>query len=218
MVVLGIDPGSLRTGYGVVEVLPRGTRVVTFGVARGPSGGPLADRLRAIGRALDRVLDDHPPDVVAIEHAFHATNARSTLVLGQARGMALWLTARRDLPIHEYAPRTVKLAVTGRGGAAKPQVAAMVARLLGLSSRPEADAADALAVALCCAQRLMLGARLSTTGPAPGAGRGIAPAAPRAARAQDGSAVDMRRAFAPVRRAEEQKALARLALRAKGPR
>jgi len=205
MVVLGIDPGSLRTGYGVVEVLPGGTRALAFGVARGPAG-PLALRLCAIGRVLDQVLDAHPPDVVAIEQAFHATNARSTLVLGQARGMALWLAARRDLPIHEYAPRTVKLAVVGRGGAAKPQVAAMVMRLLGLATRPDADASDALAVALCCAQRVALAPRLASV------------AAPRTARAQDGSVVDLRRAFAPVRRGAEAKALARLALRAKAPR
>src|SRR5207253_1387698 len=133
LVVLGIDPGSLRTGYGVVEVLAGGKlRAIAFGTARGPAG-PLPARLRTIGRALDGVLDAHPPDVVAIEQAFHATNARSTLVLGQARGMALWLAARRDLPIHEFAPRTVKLAVTGRGGAGKLQVAAMVARLLDLA-------------------------------------------------------------------------------------
>src|SRR5690349_17191087 len=152
MIVLGIDPGSLRTGYGVVELLPTGPRMVACGVARADLGAAaatatLADRLRTIGTELERVLDLHAPDVVAIEQAFHAANARSTLVLGQARGMALWLAARRSLPIHEFAPRTVKLAVTGRGGAAKAQVAAMVVRLLALSTRPPADAADALAVA-----------------------------------------------------------------------
>jgi crossover junction endodeoxyribonuclease RuvC len=210
MIVLGIDPGSLRTGYGVVEILPTGPRAVEFGVACAPPG-PLADRLRVIGTALERVLDRHAPDVVAIEQAFHATNARSTLVLGQARGMALWLAARRDVPIHEFAPRTVKLAVTGRGGAAKQQVAAMVVRLLALTSRPLPDAADALAVALCCAQRLVLAPRVAAL-------RGVAAAAPasaRTARAADGSAVDLGRAFAKVRPDAEAKEFARLVGRAR---
>ena len=201
MIVLGIDPGSLRTGYGLVELAGGRVRAVAFGVAQG-RGASLAERLAAIGRALDAVLDLHRPDVVGIEQAFHAANARSTLVLGQARGMALWLVARRDLPVHEYAPRSVKLSVTGEGGAGKAQVAAMVMRLLALPSRPPADAADALAVALCCARRLGLARALER--PAAGARPS------RTARTSDGATVDLARAFAPVKRGAEQRDLVRL--------
>jgi crossover junction endodeoxyribonuclease RuvC len=204
VVVLGIDPGSLRTGYGVVELRGRDVRPVAWGVAAG-TGGSLTARLCAIGRALDAILDLHCPDVVGIEQAFHATNARSTLVLGQARGMVLWLAARRDLPIHEFAPRTVKMSVTGEGGAGKAQVAAMVMRLLALPSRPEADAADALAVALCCARRLGLAGAVAATRRA-----SAAPPRPAAAHTADGASVDLSRAFARVKRGSEDREFARL--------
>jgi len=203
MKVLGIDPGSRRTGFGVIEVTGRTTRAIAFGVLPG-TGDSLPARLVAIGTALDRVLDDHHPDFVGIEQAFHSNNPRSTLVLGQVRGLALWLAGRRGLPIHEFAPRAVKLSVTGQGGAGKPQVAAMVRQLLGLDRTPVADAADALAVALCCARRSALSA--------------TAPRASRTARAADGEVIDLARAFAPVRRRAEAKALAGLVERARRPR
>ena len=197
MIVLGIDPGSRRTGFGVIEVRGRVTRAVAFGVLPG-TGDSLAARLVTIGTALDLVLDEHAPDLVSIEQAFHAKNARSTLILGQVRGLALWLAARRGLPIREFAPRSVKLSVTGQGGAGKPQVAAMVRRLLDLDRTPAADAADALAIALCGARR----APASTS---------ARPA--RVARAKDGTVIDLARAFAPVRRRAEAKALAGLLAR-----
>ena len=203
MRVLGIDPGSRRTGFGVIEVEGRATRAVAFGVLPG-TGDSLPARLVAIGTALDRVLDEHLPDLVSVEQAFHSNNARSTLVLGQVRGLALWLAARRGLPIHEFAPRSVKLSITGQGGAGKPQVAAMVRRLLGLDRAPVADAADALAIALCCARRAALS--------------GTAPRAARTARAADGATIDLARAFAPVRRRAEAKALAGLVARSRRPR
>jgi crossover junction endodeoxyribonuclease RuvC len=195
MKVLGIDPGSRRTGFGVIEVTGRTTRALAFGVLPG-TGDSLPARLVAIGTALDLVLDENLPDLVSVEQAFHSNNPRSTLVLGQVRGLVLWLAARRGLPIHEFAPRSVKLSVTGQGGAGKPQVAAMVRRLLGLERTPVADAADALAVALCCARRSALTA--------------AAPRASRTARAADGTTIDLARAFAPVRRKAEAKALAGL--------
>ena len=157
MRVLGIDPGSRRTGYGVIEVTGPTSRAIAFGVLPG-TGDSLPARLVAIGTALDRVLDDDLPDFVGIEQAFHSNNPRSTLVLGQVRGLALWLAARRGLPIHEFAPRSVKLSVTGQGGAGKAQVAAMVRQLLGLDRTPAADAADALACAICHAHGGRLGA------------------------------------------------------------
>jgi crossover junction endodeoxyribonuclease RuvC len=199
--VLGIDPGSRRTGFGVIEVEGRSARALAFGVLPG-EGDSLPARLVAIGTALDLVLDRHAPDVVSIEQAFHSVNPRSTLVLGQVRGLALWLAARRGLPIHEFAPRSVKLSVTGQGGAGKPQVAAMVRRLLGLDTTPPADAADALAVALCCARRAGLASSpMSLARPS------------RTARTTDGAVVDLARAFAPVKRRAEAKALAALVTR-----
>jgi crossover junction endodeoxyribonuclease RuvC len=196
MRVLGIDPGSLRTGFGVIEVRGRATRAIAFGVLPG-IGDSLPARLLTIGTALDLVFDEHAPDLVSVEQAFHAKNPRSTLILGQVRGLVLWLSARRGLPIHEFAPRAVKLSVTGQGGAGKPQVAAMVRRLLALDVSPAADAADALAIALCCARRSGLDV------PA-------VPAHTRTARGADGSLIDLTRAFAPVRRRAEAKALAGL--------
>jgi len=194
--ILGIDPGSRRTGFGVIEVRGRVTRAIAFGVLPG-TGASLPERLVAIGLALDRVLDEHDPDLVSVEQAFHAKNARSTLVLGQVRGLALWLAGRRGLPIREFAPRSVKLSVTGQGGAGKPQVAAMVRRLLDLDRTPSADAADALAIALCGARRAPVSAERPS----------------RVARAKDGTVIDLARAFAPVRRRAEAKALAGLLAR-----
>jgi crossover junction endodeoxyribonuclease RuvC len=215
MKILGIDPGSRRTGYGVVRLA--GTRVTSIAYGALPAlEGDLAQRLVAIGTALERVFDEHLPDIVGIEQVFHAKSVRSTLVLGQVRGVCLWLAARRGLPIHEYAPRAVKLSVTGRGGAAKPQVAAMVRRLLELAHTPQADAADALAVALCCARRVGLAARVAL--PA-GAGAGTGPgtdargAAGRTARATDGTTVDLSRAFAVVKRGAETRAMQALVAR-----
>ena len=206
MRILGIDPGSKRTGYGVIEIQGREVRAIAFGVLPG-LGESMSARLLTIGTALEVVFDTHRPDVVSIEQAFHAKNPRSTLILGQVRGLLLWLSARRGLPIHEFAPRAVKLSVTGQGGAGKPQVAAMVRRLLLLTASPGADASDALAVALCCARR----ARLDVPWVRPHV---------RTARAADGALIDLARAFAPVRRKSEAKALAGLVERAprRGPR
>ena len=197
MKILGIDPGSRRTGFGVIEVRGRVTRALAWGVLPG-TGDSLPARLVAIGTALDLVLDEHAPDLVSIEQAFHAKNARSTLILGQVRGLTLWLAARRGLPIREFAPRSVKLSVTGQGGAGKPQVAAMVRRLLDLDRTPAADAADALAIALCGARRV----------PSSEAARPS-----RVALSKDGTVIDLARAFAPVRRGAEAKAMASLLAR-----
>ena len=193
MVILGIDPGSRLTGWGVLRVRGGGGMVeaVAHGTLQG-GGGDLASRLVALGRGLEEVLDRHRPGLVGVEQAFHARSARSTLMLGHVRGLVLWLAAGRGLVIAEYAPRAIKLAVTGRGGASKPQVADMVRRLLSLPARPPADAADALAVALCCARRAVprVGSRVAFAGPSE----------PRTARSTQGEVIDLSRAFARVRR------------------
>lgn len=150
MKVLGIDPGTSVTGYGVVISGERGAlRLVECGVIRPSAGAALATRLAQVHAELALLIARHAPDVVAVEEAFHARNARTTLVLGQARGVILLAAEQAGASIAEYAPSTIKKAVTGRGGALKPQVGFMVAQLLRLSAAPEpADAADGVAVAL----------------------------------------------------------------------
>ena len=154
MRVLGLDPGSRRTGWGVVERRARELHCVAAGHVSPPARLPLAERLRAIVREVDQVMERWRPDCVVIEAAFHNAYARSTLVLGHVRGALMVAVAERGLEIAEYAPRAIKLAVTGRGGAAKEQVAAMVKLQLGMLALPQADAADALAGALCHLRRV----------------------------------------------------------------
>lgn len=153
MRVLGLDPGSRRTGYGVVERRGNQLRALSFGALVPPAGAGLPQRLVFIAEGVVRLIDALAPDEVVVEEAFHHEFARSTLVLGHVRGVLLVTAAQRELPVAEYAPRLIKLAVTGSGAASKPQVAAMVARLLALPAAPQADAADALAGAICHLQR-----------------------------------------------------------------
>jgi crossover junction endodeoxyribonuclease RuvC len=146
--VLGLDPGSLRTGYAVVEV--DGTRVayLVSGAIK-TSGESLAERLQEIFAGVDRLANEFRPDEVAIERVFMHRNADSALKLGQARGAALSATFVVRPRVFEYAPREVKLAVVGSGAAQKEQVQLMVKRLLNIVGPLTEDAADALAIALC---------------------------------------------------------------------
>jgi crossover junction endodeoxyribonuclease RuvC len=149
MRILGIDPGSQVTGYGVVERAGGRIRHVAHGTLALPRGAPLAQRLAALHRALGQVIADHAPDGAVVEQIFVAASARSALVLGEARGVALAAAAAAGLPIFEYGPQAIKLAVAGSGAAAKPEVQRMVCLLLALDLRPASDAADALAAAIC---------------------------------------------------------------------
>ena len=149
MKILGIDPGSQVLGYGLLEALPGGPQSCDSGTLRTSSTLDLCERLLLIHREIERLLGVHRPDIVAGETAFYHKNARSTLILGHVRGVVLLAARQAGLGVAEYAPREVKMAVTGHGDAAKEQVAFMVRRLLGLSETPSSDAADALAVALC---------------------------------------------------------------------
>ena len=143
MVILGVDPGSLRTGYGAIDTDGRRHRLIEKGFIAPPSRGSLPERLRLIHARLR-------PEVLAVEDVFHAVNTRTALVLGHVRGVVLLAGAQAGLPVHEFAPATVKQQITGFGRAEKGQVAFMVARMLGLPGDGEAgDASDALAVALC---------------------------------------------------------------------
>ncbi len=159
MKVLGIDPGSTTVGYGVVERAPYRSaggggngvpaRLVECGVLRSAARLPLQQRLAHIHDGLRELIDRHQPDVLAVENIFYAANMRTTMVLGHARGVILLAGAQAGLALAEYSPAVVKKTVVGRGGALKPQVAYMVAKLLQLRTAPEpADAADAVAVAL----------------------------------------------------------------------
>jgi crossover junction endodeoxyribonuclease RuvC len=149
--ILGLDPGSLRTGYGVIDCGASGAQHVTNGCINAGSGD-FPQRLRRIFEAVVVLIEAHRPDEIAIERVFVHRNPDSALKLGQARGAAICAALAQGASAHEYAPRAIKLAVSGYGAAEKTQVAQMVMLLLGLTRRPPADAADALAVALCHAQ------------------------------------------------------------------
>ena len=145
--ILGLDPGSRRTGYGVIECQGSELRVLAHGCLNVASGTH-AVRLRLIFEGLQRLLAEHRPIEIAIERVFVSRNVDSALKLGQARGAAL-CAVPTGTPVFEYAPRAIKLALTGSGAAEKFQVAHMIRTLLALPERPGADAADALAVAVC---------------------------------------------------------------------
>lgn len=153
--VLGIDPGLTRCGIGVVDVAPnRSATLVHVEVVRTPSDERLERRMLAIARAIERCLDEFDPAAVAIERMFAQQNLRTVMGTAQASGVALLAAAARDIPVGLHTPSEVKLAITGYGSADKRQVTAMVTRVLGLAERPKpADAADALAIAICHAWR-----------------------------------------------------------------
>ncbi len=146
--ILGIDPGSRLTGYGLIDCQGGHSRYVASGCLQ-VAGDSLADKLGLIFRELTGLIAEFQPQQFAIESVFMHRNADSALKLGQARGAAICAAVVRDLPVAEYAPREIKQAVVGKGGADKQQVQHMVRILLSLTEAPRADAADALAIALC---------------------------------------------------------------------
>lgn len=146
--ILGIDPGSRKTGYGIIDVERGKARYVASGVIRIPEG-PLPERLKLIFDAVSQIAQQYQPAQMAIENVFMSKSAGSALKLGQARGAAIVAGANSGLVVAEYEARKVKQAVVGNGGADKLQVQHMVKTLLSLPASPQEDAADALAVALC---------------------------------------------------------------------
>lgn len=154
MMTLGIDPGTARLGFGVIDETPTGEpRAVAFGVVSTESVTDMPSRLMAIFEALGELLATHRPDVLAVEQLFFARNVTTAISVGQARGIVLLAAAQAGVPVVEYSPSEVKHAVAGYGKAGKAQMQEMVRMILGLSAIPEPDdAADALAVALCHAQ------------------------------------------------------------------
>ncbi|TGN73327.1 crossover junction endodeoxyribonuclease RuvC [Streptomyces bauhiniae] len=151
MRVLGVDPGLTRCGVGVVEgVAGRPLTMVGVGVVRTPSDAELSHRLLAVERGLEQWLDEHQPEFVAVERVFSQHNVSTVMGTAQASAVAMLCAARRGIPVALHTPSEVKAAVTGTGRADKAQVGAMVTRLLRLSAPPKpADAADALALAIC---------------------------------------------------------------------
>jgi crossover junction endodeoxyribonuclease RuvC len=151
VIVLGIDPGTAVTGYGVVSSVNGKSKLQECGVLRTSPRAPLSDRLHDIFEGVTELIERHKPDALAVEDVFFARNVRTTVVLGHARGVVLLAGARAGLTIHEYAPATIKKTVVGRGAATKDQVQYMTARLLQLKHPPQpADAADGVACALTC--------------------------------------------------------------------
>ena len=156
MLVLGLDPGSLHTGYGLIDWRDGKARPVAAGRWSAPAKLGVAERLKVLADGLDELLRRSRPDFAAMEKPFHGVNSRSVIVLAEARGALLASVARRGYEIVEYSPAEVKSAVAGNGRADKTQVARMVGLILGSTGTWAADATDALAVGVCCAQRLRI--------------------------------------------------------------
>jgi crossover junction endodeoxyribonuclease RuvC len=150
VLVLGIDPGTAITGYGLVREDEAGLTLVDYGVITTAAGQPLPERLQAIYQGLAEVAREHQPQQAAVEELFFSRNVRTALSVGHARGVTLLALADAGLAIHEYKPLEIKQAITGYGGAGKQQVQEMVRLLLNLDAVPQPDdAADAVAVAVC---------------------------------------------------------------------
>lgn len=168
MLILGIDPGSRTTGYGVINAVGAKNEYVASGCIR-IKGEELPERLHQVYAGVTEIIEHYCPQEMAIEQVFMARNADSALKLGQARGVAIVAGANQGLPVAEYAARKVKQAVVGKGSADKSQVQHMVSSILKLPGLPQADAADALAIALCHAHTrssliMMAGAKGSRGG------------------------------------------------------
>lgn len=158
--ILGIDPGTLRLGYGVVEMFgPTDIRYVECGIITAPARMPRAARLVEIARGLRELVSELKPHAVAMEEAFFGKNVQSALALGEARGVALLVVGEAALTVVGYPPATVKKNVVGHGRATKDQIAYLVRATLGLRRVPASDAADALAIALCHARQHGRGGR-----------------------------------------------------------
>ena len=155
MIILGIDPGTCVTGFGIIDYHPHVTKPLDFGCIKPPASFPLSKRYLIIHEAIENLIEKYRPDCLSIENQFVSKNVQSTLKLGMAKGMAILAAEKKGLAIFEYAPKQAKLAVTGNGSSSKAQVQKMMQLILGLPQAPEPeDAADALALALCHAHHI----------------------------------------------------------------
>lgn len=150
MIILGIDPGLSKMGFGVIKINDEQTSLIDFGIISTTADQPLEKRLKTIYLDLKTVIKEYQPKAMSVEGSFFGKNVRSMMMLGHARGMALLGAAQAGIPVYEYSPRKIKQSVTGNGNATKEQVKYMVQIILGLKEKkiPD-DASDALAIALC---------------------------------------------------------------------
>jgi crossover junction endodeoxyribonuclease RuvC len=156
MIILGIDPGTQTTGYGLIKKEGRNIKHIDNGVISPGAKLPLDQKLSHIFIGLEKIIDRYKPDEVAVEEVFMATNAKSALILGHARGVAMLAASRKGLKVCEYSTREIKKALVGYGNAEKNQVAMMVKTLLKLPEVAAPDASDALAAAICHAHSLVI--------------------------------------------------------------
>jgi len=160
MVILGIDPGSHKTGYGLIECGGSQSKVIALGCLKARPGASLSARLLTIHHGLLEVLRKYQPQEAAVEATFYGKNVHSALVMGHARGVCLLAVEQAGCKLFEYSPLEVKKAVVGQGRAGKGQVGFMIRALLGLKVNPQEDEADALAVAMCHIQRRQFAAKV----------------------------------------------------------
>jgi len=157
MRVLGIDPGTMVTGFGIVDDIRGKLSSVSFGTIEGKRKDSFPDRLKMMFDGLNKAIDDYKPEQIALESAFYGKNVKAAIKIGEARGVAILCAALAGIPLFEYAPTEVKRAVVGIGNAQKMQVSKMVKVILSLSDVPEKyDATDALAIAICHCHRMKL--------------------------------------------------------------
>ncbi|MGI5891733.1 MAG: crossover junction endodeoxyribonuclease RuvC [Bacillota bacterium] len=150
MIILGIDPGTATTGYGLIKVVGNKYKLLDYGCIRTPAHTPMPKRLKMIYTAMCRLLDENKPDQLAIEQLFFNSNTTTAISVGQARGVLVLAAAQRQIPVGEYTPLQVKQSIVGYGQAEKHQVKYMVGRFLNMKEPPRSDdAADALAIAIC---------------------------------------------------------------------
>lgn len=152
MIIIGIDPGTLITGYGIIKVTHSSFLAVDYGCIRPPSNLKLSERYLIIFESLDELLEKHKPDVLVVETQYVNKNIQSAIKLGMARGIAIVAAKRKRLPVYECSPTKAKRAIVGSGRASKQQVQKMIQHRLNLAEIPPEDAADALSLAICHAQ------------------------------------------------------------------
>lgn len=156
MLIIGVDPGTIVTGYGIIDAENNSFRHILNGAVKLPASETMPGKLGRIYDTLQTIIKKHKPDEFALETAFYGRNVQSALKIGYARGAAMLVAVQNNIPVHEYSPREVKKSVTGSGAATKEQVAYMINTILELRSKIEKlDESDALAVALCHAFRLL---------------------------------------------------------------
>lgn len=161
MIILGVDPGTNFTGFGVINCSNNNFNRITHGIIRLPSSKPLSLKLEIIYNELDKLIKLHLPDEFAIETAFYGKNVQSAMKIGYARGVAILAAVHNKIPTSEYSPREVKKSIVGNGAASKEQVSYMIKTLLTIRSKMKYDESDALAIALCHAFRLKSPAKKS---------------------------------------------------------